>query len=230
MKSLFLIPARGGSKGIPKKNVKLLNGRPLIYYTLDCATSLTSKENICVSTDDDEIIRIVESYGISVPFVRPSEYSTDTASQFDVIRHALRHYRERGQNFDNIVLLQPTSPLRQPKSVIEALDLFQKKLDMVVSVNLTDSNPYYVLFEENKKGYLKPVKKATFVRRQDCPDVWQINGAIYVINTMSVDKFNSIREFRRVRKYVMNEYESIDIDTSLDLEFCEFLMFRNNTI
>lgn len=227
MKSLFLIPARGGSKGIPKKNVKLLNGRPLIYYTLDCATSLTSKENICVSTDDDEIIRIVESYGISVPFVRPSEYSTDTASQFDVIRHALRHYRERGQNFDNIVLLQPTSPLRQPKSVIEALDLFQKKLDMVVSVNLTDSNPYYVLFEENKKGYLKPVKKATFVRRQDCPDVWQINGAIYVINTMSVDKFNSIREFRRVRKYVMNEYESIDIDSALDWDFCEYLMNKS---
>ena len=95
---------------------------------------------------------------------------------------------------------------------------------MAVSVFLTSANPYYVLFEEGENGYLTKVKKANFTRRQDCPSVWQINGAIYIINTNALEKYNSMGEFEKVIKYEMNEYDSIDIDTNLDWEFCEFLL------
>lgn len=188
MNFLFLIPARGGSKGIPRKNIKLLNNRPLILYSIDIARFFADDKNICVSTDDDEIINIVKAYGLSVPFLRPAELATDYASGNDVIMHALNYYENNGLFFDAIVELQPTSPLRQVSDVKNAIDLFDKSLDMVVSVKETASNPYYVLFEENNEGYLEQSKKGDFVRRQDCPKVYELNGAVYVINTESIKK------------------------------------------
>ena len=112
MKILYIIPARGGSKGIPHKNIKPLNGKPLIYYTIDVARQLTSDENICVSSDDAEIIQAVEDYGLKVPFKRPDHLSTDTATTNDVLLHALNFYQSKGINYEVIILLQPTSPLR----------------------------------------------------------------------------------------------------------------------
>lgn len=113
MEILYIIPARGGSKGIPRKNIKLLAGRPLICYSIDVARALTSDENICVSTDDNEIIRVVEEYGLKVPFKRPDYLATDTATTNDVLLHALEYYEAQGKQYDVIVLLQPTSPLRK---------------------------------------------------------------------------------------------------------------------
>ena len=108
---LYVIPARGGSKGIPHKNIKLLHGKPLIYYSIDIARSLTNDEHICVSTDDEEIIKVVSDYGLKVPFVRPRELANDTASTNDVLIHALKYYESIGKNYTAIVLLQPTSIL-----------------------------------------------------------------------------------------------------------------------
>ena len=223
MKDLVLIPARGGSKGISGKNIKPLNGRPLIYYTLDAARAVASSENICVSTDSEEIIRIVKEYGIDVPFKRPDYLATDTASSYDVIRHAIEYYEQNGMNYDRVLLLQPTSPFRTGTHISEALSLYQPGLDMVVSVKITRANPYFNLFEENNEGFLIRSKPGNFTRRQDCPAVYEYNGAIYVMNVQSL-KNGPPSEFLKIRKYVMDEEESIDLDRPLDWIIAEAIV------
>ena len=215
MKTLVVIPARGGSKGIPHKNIKRLNGKPLIIYTIEAARKVFADENILVSTDDDETKSIAESTGLEVPFLRPPYLSTDTATTYDVLIHALEYKISKGFNPDIILLLQPTSPFRTSQHIEEALKLYNNSLDMVVSVKLTNSNPYYTLFEENNKGYLKKLKNKNFTRRQDVPNVYEYNGALYVINVSSL-KQKEIALFDKVIKYEMNEYNSHDIDTKLD--------------
>ncbi|MFN7119117.1 MAG: cytidylyltransferase domain-containing protein [Saprospiraceae bacterium] len=222
---LALIPARGGSKGIPGKNSKLLAGKPLIQYTLEVASQIFSPEDICVSTDDAAIRQVVEDFGIPVPFMRPPELATDEAGMYEVLLHALQFYQKQGKHYDALVLLQPTSPLRQVQHVREAMQLFHPELDMVVSVTETKANPYYVLFEENAEGYLEKSKPGNFVRRQDVPKVYAYNGAVYVMNTRSLQQ-GSPQTFRAVRKYVMDEKRSLDLDTELDWLFLEFLLSR----
>ncbi len=226
MNDLVLIPARGGSKGIPGKNIKPLNGRPLIYYTLDAACEIATPRNIYVSTDSDEIIAKVIKYGLEVPFKRPGELATDTAGSHEVILHAIGFYEKTGVQLDRIILLQPTSPFRTGLHVKQALDLYQNDLDMVVSVKETNANPYYTLFEENEAGCLLPSKPGHFKCRQDCPPVYELNGAIYIINIHSL-KNGTISQFTQIRKYVMSEEDSIDLDTELDWLMAEAVMQRN---
>ena len=154
MKVLVIIPARGGSKGIPRKNIKLFNGKPLIYYTIDCARAVCPDEDICVSTDDSEIISVVEQYGLKVPFVRPAELATDTAGTYEVLLHALDFYEKQGKHYDVVMLLQNTSPFRTAEHVKDALKLFNSEVDMVVSVKESSANPYCNLFEEDSNGHL----------------------------------------------------------------------------
>lgn len=225
MKDLVLIPARSGSKGIPGKNIKPLNGRPLIYYTLDAARAVASPENICVSTDSDEIIRIVREYGLGVPFKRPDYLATDTASSYDVIRHAIDFHEQSGMNYDRVVLLQPTSPCRAGTHIRDALSLYQPGLDMVVSVKIARANPYFTLFEENAEGFLIPSKPGNFSRRQDCPAVYEYNGAIYIMNIQSL-KNGPPGNFSKIRKYVMAEEDSLDIDTNFDWIVAEAILFE----
>jgi len=115
---LVVIPARGGSKGIPHKNIKPLGGKPLICYSIDVARQITSDENICVTTDDDEIIKVVEDYGLKVPFKRPAELATDNCGSNEVILHALKFFEDKGKKVDRIILLQPTSPFRTKDDVV----------------------------------------------------------------------------------------------------------------
>lgn len=154
MNILVIIPARGGSKGIPHKNVKELNGKPLICYSIDAARQLTTDENICVSTDDDVIIKVVEDYGLKVHFKRPAELATDCAGTNGVLLHALEFYEKQGRKYDVVVLLQPTSPFRETKSLKEAVALYTSDIDMVVSVKEAATNPYYNSFEEDAEGLL----------------------------------------------------------------------------
>jgi CMP-N,N'-diacetyllegionaminic acid synthase len=218
---LFLIPARGGSKGIPKKNIKNLLGTPLIIYTLDAIKNIAPKHNICISTDDPEIIEVVEKYGFSVPFIRPAELGTDTSTTQDVIEHALNFYKREGRQFKGVILLQPTSPLRKPQHIIEALELFSESIDLVVSVKITSANPYFVLFEESSDGFLELSKKSNFTRRQDCPIVYERNGAIYIYNLS-----NAYQTPVRQKKYMMDEISSIDIDTEYDWLLTEFILSK----
>lgn len=228
MTPLIIIPARGGSKGIPHKNIKLLNGKPLICYSIDIARQYTTDENICVTTDDNEIISVVEQYGLKVPFVRPAELATDTASSNDVLVHALNFYETQGRQVDVIILLQPTSPFRKVSFVKEAVELYNEDFDMVVSVKETSANPYYNCFEEDKNGFLSISKSIghPITRRQDAPKVWEYNGSIYVINPTSL-KDNGMQHFTRVKKYPMSELYSVDIDCPFDWKVAELLLNEN---
>lgn len=225
MKCLFLIPARGGSKGIPGKNIKPLAGKPLIYYSIDIARSFSEDADICVSTDDDSIIKMVEDYDLKVPFKRPDVLANDTAGTYEVIEHALDYYKDLGKEYDAVVLLQPTSPFRKKMHVKEAIESYNDALDMVVGAKETESNPYYVLFEEDEKGYLQKSKELEDVtRRQDVPVVYEINGAIYVINVKSVLRNQSFSSFHKRKKIVMDRISSLDLDEMLDWEYAEFLL------
>lgn len=221
MKILVVIPARGGSKGIPRKNIKPFAGKPLIYYTIDTARAIVPDEDICVSTDDDEIIQVVENYGLKVPFKRPDELATDTAGSYEVLLHALDFYEKQGKHYDVLLLLQNTSPFRTVEHVKEALKLYTPGVDMVVSVKECAANPYYCVFEENQEGYLHVCKgDGTIYRRQDAPKVYEYNGAVYVINTESLKK-QHLHQFAKRIKYVMDEKSSFDLDTMNDWMIAE---------
>jgi len=221
--TLVIIPARGGSKGLPGKNIKLLNGKPLILYTLEAARKIFSNEQICVSTDDEEIKKCVENSGLLVPFLRPDSLATDGAGTYEVLLHALDYYESQGIVFKKVVLLQPTSPFRDETHILGACSLFTMDIDMVVSVKETKSNPYYLLFEEDDNGFLHQSKNAKFTRRQDCPTVWEYNGAIYVINVDSLRQYN-ISSFQKKIKYEMDGIHSLDIDNALDWAICETII------
>ena len=224
MRKLFLIPARGGSKGLPRKNILPLAGRPMIEYTLDAAKgAMEEGDELCVSTDDAEINQVVENHGIKVPFVRPAELASDTAGSEEVIRHALDWYKKKGLDFDVVVLLQVTSPLRNAQHVKEALDLWSDEIDMVVSVKETDANPYYVLFEEDVEGFLQKSKEGKFTRRQDCPKVYEYNGAVYVMSVPAV-KNKGIFNFNKKRKFTMSKESSVDVDDHIDFKLAEILI------
>ena len=225
MKPLVIIPARGGSKGVPGKNIKLLNGKPLIHYTIEAALEVFSKDQILVSTDSEEIKSVSEECGITVPFLRPAELATDTSSSYDVLLHAVDFAAKNGMDFDTVVLLQPTSPLRKAEHITGTMDAFEDSLDMVVSVKIADANPYYSLFEENNDGLLTKSKEGNFTRRQDCPEVYEYNGAVYVINKESLLR-ESLGAFKRVKKFIMPAEASLDIDTDLDWKIVE-LILRN---
>ena len=228
MKILVIIPARGGSKGIPHKNIKPLAGKPLIHYTIDVARQIVANEDICVSTDDPEIIQCVEDYGVKVPFVRPSELATDTAGTYEVLLHALNYYEQQGKTYDIVILLQNTSPFRTPEQVKEALALYNSNLDMVVSVKECSANPYYSVFEENTEGFLNICKgNGNITRRQDAPKVYEYNGAIYVINPKSLKEMPLYKFTKRI-KYVMDEKSSLDLDTMNDWHMAELQISKSS--
>lgn len=225
MKILYVIPARGGSKGIPHKNIKLLNGKPLIYYSIDIARQMTSDDHICVSTDDDEIIDVVERYGLKVPFKRPEYLATDTATTNDVLLHAINFYETKGFFYDVVVLLQPTSPLRKISQVREALDLYSPDIDMIVSVK--ESHSASVLCAENVNGFLEFCLNKEGQRRQVMPNYFEYNGAIYIINIASLKEYG-LGYFTKKMKYVMNELESLDIDNPNDWFIAECIIKHMN--
>ncbi len=222
MKTLYLITARGGSKGIPNKNIRPLNGKPLLFYSIDIARTLADDIDICLSTDDVIIRQKAETYGLKVPFMRPGEFATDTAGSYEVILHALNHYKLKGIDYQKIILLQPTSPFRTTSQILEADALYSEEIDMVVSVAESKANPYYNLFEEDDLGFLVKSKKAQFHRRQDAPKIWLTNGSIYIINSNSLIN-QHMNEFSRIRKYVMSELYSMDLDTESDWELAEYM-------
>lgn len=227
MNFLYVIPARGGSKGIPYKNIKKLAGKPLINYSIDLARQITTDKNICLSTDDENIIETAKLYGLEVPFKRPESLATDRAGTYEVLLHAIQYYENLGENYDAIVLLQPTSPFRLKKHIEEAISMFNEDIDMVVSVKETSANPYYNCFEEDKNGFLSISKgNGLLERRQDAPAVWEFNGSIFVINIESLKQMN-MSKFTRIKKYIMEDLYSVDIDNILDWKIAELILQEN---
>lgn len=219
---LYIIPARGGSKGIPRKNIKLLGGKPLIAYAIDNARRAGADDrHIILSTDDNEIAEVARSLGLAVDYVRPKELATDTAGSREVILDAMEWADAAGISYNCTVLLQPTSPLRTAEDIANSLKLYSNELDMVVSVCESDANPYYNLFEEDEAGYLHISKgSGQYTRRQDAPKIWKYNGAVYVINPCSIREM-SLGQFPRKRPYVMPQSRSVDLDTPDDWRIAE---------
>ena len=213
MKVLYLIPARGGSKGLPKKNIKILDGKPLINHAVDFARNFTDDANICISTDCDEIIKCVEKNNLKVNFKRPSELASDSASTIDVIKHAISYYESKGKSFDLLVLLQPTTPFRKKEDLKNMLEQWDNNFDLMVSVKESHDSPYFNLFEENSTNYLIKSKESKSIRRQDAPKVYAFNGSLYIYNVKSLKN----KSVNKIKKYIMNDpLYSIDIDNHLD--------------
>lgn len=227
--TLFIIPARGGSKGIPGKNIKPLGGKPLIHYSLEFARHFIADEHICLSTDSIDIVKCANQIGYSAKFIRPALLATDKASTYDVLIHAINEYDPARVKYQKIILLQPTSPFREYYHLEKALELYTDDIDMVTSVFIPQANPYYSLFEENIYGFLEISKgQGLYTSRQQVPKVYQLNGSIYIINTKSLYACSSINHFKRIKKFEMEEEYSIDLDTPYDWKLAEFTLNNQN--
>jgi CMP-N,N'-diacetyllegionaminic acid synthase len=222
VKILCIIPARGGSKGIPEKNLKSLGGKPLILYSIQLARKVAEDKDICLSTDHPGIIKLTRQSGLPVLFVRPEELANDTADMYDVIMHAIKQYENTGRYYECILLLQPTSPFRTEEDIRKAVSLFNNRIDMVVSVKKAEWNPG-ALFFENGNGFLERYAQNTIQRRQDLNPFYSYNGAIYLMNTDSLRK-QHYRDFKKIVKFEMDEYRSVDLDTFFEWDFAEFLL------
>ena len=224
---LGLIPARGGSKGIPRKNVKPLCGKPLIAYTIEAALRSRLLTEVMVSSDDDEVIAIAKDFGAMVPFKRPAELATDRASQLDVIRHAVSTLEQSGHGpYDALVLLQPTTPLRLAEDIDDAIEkLITTNVDCVFSVCLASELPHYmyILDGDRPRALLNNGKIET--RRQDYEEIYIRNGAVYAVRKNTVFDYDNIygADFRTIE---MPWNRSVNIDSHTDWELAHFLAER----
>lgn len=218
---LGLIPARGGSKGVPGKNVRDFAGKPLIAWTIEAAQKSQYLDRVILSSDDSQIIDIAKEYGCDVPFVRPEALAQDESSALDVILHALETLSE---SYDMLVLLQPTSPLRSAEDIDSCLEACEKaKAPACVSLKRLEKGLGW-MFRLNESGALqKLISEADeCLRRQDSPDFFELNGAVYAAE---IDWFLKNRSFTsdETMGYVMPADRSLDIDTELDFKIAEFV-------
>jgi len=222
---LAIIPARGGSKGVPRKNVRELNGKPLIGYTIEAAKKSNRISRVVVTTEDIEIATVSREYKAEVPYLRPDELSQDNSPTMECVLHML-NYLEKTEGYvsDYVLLLQCTSPLRNHSHIDEAIDkLLNSDYDSIVSVCEAEVNPYWAnVFEGDKlKYFIEEGRKIT--RRQELPNVYRMNGAIYLIKTEVLKKQKTF-EPEEVMGYIMDSYSSVDIDTEMDFKIAEAII------
>lgn len=224
-KILSIITARGGSKGIPRKNIKMLAGKPLIAWTIEAALQSHVLNRVIVSTDDEEIAEISKKWKAEVPFLRPCDLAKDDSPTLPVLQHALSWLRSsEGYIPEVIVTLQPTSPLRRAEHIDQAIALLQKtRADSMVSVCLTEHSPYWMKRLEEDRVFPFLDGKKEYQRRQDLPPVYRINGAIYATRYEILMKENRILG-EDTRALVMDRESSIDIDTPLDFKMAELIL------
>ncbi len=226
MKTLAIVPARAGSKRLPGKNLRPLHGKPLICWTLEAALQAQRIDRVIVSTDSEEIAEVSRKSGADVPFMRPPELAEDTTTTQDVIEHAIGILAARGEHYDRIMLLQPTSPLRTAKHIEEALDLFERKRALsVISVSPAEHPPQWInrLGPEGEMNhFLEAVNRKR--RSQDFAGYYQLNGAIYIADTDALLRHHSFYLDERCFGYVMSRRDGIDIDTEIDWYLAEALM------
>jgi N-acylneuraminate cytidylyltransferase len=224
---IAIVPARGGSKGIPQKNIRLIAGKPLIYYTIRASQKSKYIHHTVVSTDDDEVMSISLAEGATV-IKRPAELSSDSSPTMDAILHTLEQCKLQGMHPEIVVLLQPTSPLRTSSDIDAALELFmQSECDSVISVVEVNHPPQWNLVIE--ESYLQPIfdQKYLKMRRQDLPKTYLPNGAIYIASTETL-KINHSFYCRKIKPYIMPPKKSVDIDSEFDLFLAEALMKWGN--
>lgn len=220
MKILALITARGGSKGLPRKNVLPFCGKPLIAHTIDAAKKSRAIDRIVVSTDDEEIAAVSRAYGAEVPFMRPAVLASDTAGSREVLLHALGFLENQHAPIESFCLLQPTSPLRTAADIDGAVDIFQRgQADSVLSITPYEHPVQWAVAVEDD-GRLRMKDSVLPTRRQDLAAYYRPNGAIYLFQT-GFFKESSVYIGKRSYGYIMTPERSVDIDTSLDFKIAE---------
>jgi len=227
---LGLIPARGGSKGLPRKNIKPLLGKPLIAWTIEQALASKYLDKVVVSTDDKEITEISKKYGAEIPFIRPKELAEDNAKGIDVVLHTIDWLKEndKKKQYDLIILLQPTSPLRKSDDIDRAIELlFLKEAKAIVSVCEVDHHPLWAntLPEDGcMKDFIR--KEIMNKNRQELPVFYRLNGAIYLAYCNYIKQYRSFIG-ENTFAYIMPRERSIDIDDEVDFGLAEILMKNN---
>lgn len=222
-KILAIIPARGGSKGIPRKNVKAISGKPMIQYTIEAAKECPYIDKVVVSTEDVEIADISMRAGAIVPFSRPEELATDEAKTIDVVMHAVEFYERKAERFDIIVLLQPTSPLRNAEDITKALEYFMRNEQRsLVTVSEVSESPI-LMRNFNKENKLEKImEEDSDVRRQDMKKFYRINGAIYINKASELNANTSFND--NEMGFVLTREHGIDVDELQDLVVAEYYL------
>lgn len=225
---MVVIPARGGSKGIPHKNIIDVCGKPLIAYTIEAAKQSKYIDKIIVSTDDIEIKNVSLKYGAEVPYLRPKQISKDDSKSIDVILHTIDYFENNGERYDYIILLQPTSPLRTHLDIDIAIEkIINEAAHSLVSVCEVSENPVLMrIISENK---LQPIVSfnGSNLRRQELPIFYKFNGAIYI---NSVEMLLGEKQFvnEDTVPFIMEQDKSTDIDNLLDLKLVEAILQQNS--
>ena len=229
-KVLCTICARGGSKGVKNKNIKIINGKPLIAYTIEQARRSELFDHIVISTDSDKIASISEEFGAEVFFRRSDEMSSDIAGKLDVIKDAfIRSENFYKKKFDYLIDLDATSPLRSVEDIKNAFEQFiENDNDNLISAMPSRRSPYFNMVEVNNNGnvYLSKRMNDSIVRRQDAPKSYDMNASIYIWKRNIILNENSLF-IKKTGLYIMPEERSIDIDNELDYDFVEFIMKRD---
>jgi CMP-N,N'-diacetyllegionaminic acid synthase len=225
MQILYIIPARGGSKGLPNKNIRLLDNKPMIAYSIIAAQNSHYKGKVVVSTDSEKIATISKEYGAEVPFMRPQELATDSAASIDVIFHAIDYYKERNIHFDVVALLQPTSPLRISEDINKAIKkLLDKNAEAIVGVCESEHHPLWtntLPIDGSMKNFLPESIKG--LNRQQLPIYYRLNGAIFI---STVDALYKQKTFIHLNtfSYIMPHERSVDIDNEMDFKLAKLLI------
>ena len=227
-KLLAIIPARSGSKRLPNKNILPLNGKPLIQWSIDAAINSSFIDAVVVSTDSIEIADIAEKGGARVPFIRPAELSSDESTSIDVVLHAINELGSKGEYFNYVMLLQPTSPLRTEKHIDESVQLLLSKgAKAVVSVcRITHPIEWTGEIQDDLSmdAFIKNIEPAR--RAQDFPDRYSLNGSIYLVSVPEFVKYKKFAIDQGCFAYKMEPESSVDIDEQLDFEVCEMIMSK----
>ena len=231
--TIATICARGGSKGLPGKNIRLFAGKPLIVHTIEQALACTLLDAVFVSTDDAAIADIARVAGATVPYLRPAELASDTAAKLPAIEHLVRHLEQLDQSHQRIariVDLQPTSPLREAQDITLALNACPD-MPLTVSVRQAQDNPYFNMVERGADGQMALCKGHGSTRRQDSPDVYALNGSIYVWQRAALAQA-AVQGLWSVQLGVveMPHWKSVDIDDLGDFEYAEWLYYRHKTL
>ena len=227
---LGAICCRGGSKGVPGKNIRLLNGKPLIAYTIETASQCTMLDDVIVSTDSEEIAHIAIDYRAKVPFMRPASLATDAASKWPVFLHAVETYEHQfGKEISYIVDMDVTVPLKTNNDIDGAIKmaLSYPETDVVITGYVPEKNPYFNMMEITNRGYAEIVKKGEepIVRRQDAPKVFGLSGAAFVVKKSALYNYSHWSQ-AVCRVFEMPRERALDIDEEIDFELITLLLNR----
>ncbi|EOI5726917.1 acylneuraminate cytidylyltransferase family protein [Cronobacter malonaticus] len=224
--NIAIIPARGGSKRLPGKNIKILNGKPLIQWSIDAALQSELFDRIIVSTDSIDIKNVAEKAGAEVPYLRSAELSSDTANTDDVVKDVVLWLETHGCQISTITILQPTSPLRTASNIIDAFKLMQlKKAKAIISVCPLEHPIQYCNTLPDDLSLAGFINNKNLKRTQDLPQYYRLNGAIYLFKRSYVSSFRDIYS-EGTYAYIMSKDQSIDIDEEIDFEFAQLLMAK----